>query len=67
MGTHEDGAANADAPRTPELRRFRELFDATRYSEGVSLATMEVDGALHDEAAWAARLPDLLRFLFPPE
>jgi len=68
MGTHEDGAANADASANVlELRRFRELLVRRGYVEGVSLATMEVDGALHDEAAWAARLPNVLRFLFPPE
>jgi len=67
MGTHEDGAESAESPNVLELRRFRDLLVRRGYVEGVSLATAEADGALHDEASWAARLPEVLRFLFPPE
>jgi predicted alpha/beta superfamily hydrolase len=64
MGTREHGD---DSIPIEELRRFRELLLRRGYVEGVSLTTLEVEDAIHDEAAWAARLPDVLRFLFPPE
>jgi len=68
MGTREDCAESVDASASVlELRRFRDLLVRRGYVEGVSLTTLEADGVLHDEAAWAARLPDVLRFLFPPE
>jgi predicted alpha/beta superfamily hydrolase len=34
---------------------------------GFDLAYLEVKGADHSEAAWAARVEPALRFLFPPE
>ncbi len=36
------------------------------WREGTELAYTRAPGAVHDEAAWAARFPDVLRFLFPP-
>lgn len=35
------------------------------FVEGVDLMSLEIAGAGHNEAAWAARFPDVLRFLFP--
>ena len=32
----------------------------------IDLAYLRVPNALHDESAWAARFPQVLRFLFPP-
>ena len=36
------------------------------WRDNVDLAYQRVPGAVHDELAWAARFPDVLRFLFPP-
>jgi hypothetical protein len=33
---------------------------------GLDLSYLEVKGANHSEAAWAARVEPALRFLFPP-
>jgi predicted alpha/beta superfamily hydrolase len=33
---------------------------------GDDLAYVEAEGATHDEKAWSARMPEALRFLFPP-
>jgi predicted alpha/beta superfamily hydrolase len=44
-------------------RRLRDLLTAKGYHPGVNLHYLEATGAGHNEAAWAARLPDMLRFL----
>ena len=38
---------------------------ADGFVRGVDLQVVEAPGAEHDEAAWRARLPDVVRFLFP--
>ncbi len=35
------------------------------WKDRVDLSFTEAEGAVHDEAAWAQRFPDVLRFLFP--
>jgi predicted alpha/beta superfamily hydrolase len=35
------------------------------WQEGIDLQYLRVAGAHHDESAWAARFPSVLRFLFP--
>lgn len=36
-------------------------------TEGRDFVARVIDGAAHNEAAWAARLEDVLRFLYPPQ
>ena len=36
------------------------------WRDGIDLAYQRAERAVHDEAAWAARFPAVLRFLFPP-
>lgn len=50
------------------LQDGQNVFDgATAFRrEGVDLRHVEADGAVHDEVAWAKRLPAVLEFLFPP-
>lgn len=68
MGTAEDPAdAGPDSHHIRELRRFRSVLEARGYAMGSNLGYQEDAGAPHNEAAWAKRLPDLLRFLLPPE
>ena len=43
------------------------LLEGKGWSEGQSLVYRRVEGGVHNEAAWAARFGDMLRFLFPPE
>jgi hypothetical protein len=46
------------------LRKLRRLLEKKGYQRGVDLEWLEEPGGRHDEAAWARRLPGMLRFLF---
>lgn len=51
------------------LMDVRTMFGILRdkgYHDGENLAYREVPGAVHSEASWAARVGDVLEFLFPP-
>ncbi|MGN6756415.1 MAG: alpha/beta hydrolase [Thermomicrobiales bacterium] len=56
-GDQEGGNMLANA------RRLRDLLTAKGYHPGINLHYLEAAGAGHNEAAWAARLPAVLRFL----
>lgn len=60
IGTKEGHAALADA------RALRAALVARGWREGRDLAYLEAEGAGHSEAAWAARVEPMLKFLFPP-
>jgi predicted alpha/beta superfamily hydrolase len=51
---------------TEAARRVRDALIAKGWVPGHDLAYAELEGAKHEEAAWAAIIPDVLRFLFPP-
>lgn len=57
-GTSEPGWENARALRDRLVEKGWKPFDDLQY--------MEIEGAEHNEAAWAARVDPALRFLFPP-
>jgi predicted alpha/beta superfamily hydrolase len=59
IGTREGPSA------VPATRRLRDALVRKGWSEGADLRYVEAEGARHDERAWAARMPDVLRFLFP--
>lgn len=48
------------------LRRLRAILLEKGYREDESLFYREVKGGRHDEASWNARVPDILRALYPP-
>jgi predicted alpha/beta superfamily hydrolase len=58
MGTAEGPGAVASA------ERLRDALVARGWTEGRDLAFVVAEGAEHTEAAWAARGPDMLRFLY---
>ncbi len=60
IGTREGGGAVTDA------RALRDALVREGWREGVDLRYVEAAGAVHDEVAWAKRLPAVLEFLFPP-
>jgi predicted alpha/beta superfamily hydrolase len=60
MGTAEGARHVRD---TDHLHR---LLLRLGWKDGEDLAYMEVEGAVHDETAWASRFDHVLRFLFPP-
>ena len=59
MGTAEGFGHLRD---TDQLHRMLLSFG---WKENVDIRYLRVDGAAHDESAWAARFGDILRFLFP--
>ena len=50
-------------PSCVDSRDMRDLLVRLGYREGDSLRYVEDEGAIHNESAWARRLPDALRFL----
>ncbi len=47
------------------VRTLRDTFENQGWQEGMDLRYMEASGAVHDEAAWGARVQPMLEFLFP--
>ena len=50
----------------PDARRLAELL-VERGWDAAHVRYVEAEGAGHETRAWQARVPDMLRFLFPPE
>ena len=71
VGTHEGLPRDRDplelrqmpAAYVQLVRKARDLLVLKGYQEGRDLLYVEEEGAVHNEAAWADRLPQLLRFL----
>ena len=71
IGTHEGRPRDRDPlelRREPGayvrmVRDARDLLARKGYREGHDLLYVEDEGAIHNEAAWADRLPQILRFL----
>jgi len=59
MGTAECGTCIDD------LRAMRDAMVGQGFVLGTDLTAVEVAGAVHNEAAWSARFPDAVKFLFP--
>jgi enterochelin esterase-like enzyme len=59
-GTREDRTA------VPDARALRDALVRRGWREGVDLRYVEAEGAVHNEVAWAKRMPAVLEFLFPP-
>jgi predicted alpha/beta superfamily hydrolase len=70
MGTAEDSRPPSSTAQLPDsirdLRRFARQLEARGFRRGINLGYEETDGARHEEAAWAERLPRVLEFLLPP-
>ena len=75
IGTHE-GADPRAADRSPHkyvsryvgaARRMRDMLADKGYTPGLALRYREEEQAVHNEAAWARRLPDALRWLLAAE
>lgn len=57
----------SEGPRAvPDTRKLRDALVARGWQEGKDLRHVEAEGAEHNEAAWARRVPAILEFLFPP-
>ncbi len=48
-----------------QVRALKEMLLAIGWKNGADLAYFEIPDARHEESAWAARFPEVLKFLFP--
>ncbi len=60
---HVDAGGREWKGMLPDARRLRDLLREQGFSDGRDLQYVEERRAMHNEAAWARRLPDALRFL----
>jgi hypothetical protein len=65
VGTAEGGSASAEA-YLYDSRTVRDRLRVLGLVPGHTLACQEEVGAVHNEAAWARRLPTIVRYLFGP-
>ena len=68
MGTEESSAdlnRNGVPDVIDDVRALRAILLSKGYILGESLFYREVEGGTHDEAAWADRIDDVLKALFP--
>ena len=59
MGTSEGGMSLQDA------EALRDALEDKGWREGEDLQYSEIEGAIHNEAAWAERVGPFLKYLFP--
>jgi hypothetical protein len=68
MGTAED-QTDRNRDDVPDIierhRRMRDILMGKGLSIPARLRYVEDEGAVHNERAWAARLPRAVEFLFP--
>jgi predicted alpha/beta superfamily hydrolase len=60
IGTAEGGGESVE-----DTQLLRDALVAKGWVVGQDLAYTEIPGAAHNEAAWAARIDDILRWLYP--
>lgn len=69
MGSREGGRTALGSAEVGDavgrLRTLKDRLVAAGYEPGSQLRVVEVEGAEHNEGAWSARLPQILRFLYP--
>jgi enterochelin esterase-like enzyme len=63
MGTRETGNAEKDAKVVGDVRELESILRAAGLDEQRSKVRID-EGATHSEAAWAARFPEALEFLY---
>ncbi len=66
MGTREGEKAMGAATMVDRARRLTRELSRRGMREGMGFRHEEIEGGLHNEAAWGGRLDRVLRFLFPP-
>lgn len=67
MGTRERPGAASSWRSVEDARALREALTAKGWGLGEDLAYLEAEGAQHNEAAWSARIAQVLHFLYPAE
>ena len=64
-GTKEGGNQTEAEETTANARQLRDTLVAKGWKEGRDLKYFEAEGAEHNEGAWAQRVEQMLRFLYP--
>ncbi len=59
------GAEDKDGDALSGARALRDALVTKGWTPGANLLYAETENAAHNEEAWAARVPGMLRFLFP--
>ena len=67
MGTKEGRTTEEARDSVNDARLLEQSLIRQRWKLRKDLMYLEADGAEHNEAAWAARVPLILTFLFPPK
>lgn len=65
IGTKEGQGFTANQTAKLDARKLRDALIKKGWVLNVDLKYYEAKGAGHNEAAWAARMPDILKYLFP--
>jgi predicted alpha/beta superfamily hydrolase len=60
-----DIGTNEGANTLADVRMLRDAFTERGWTDSLDFKYMEVEGAAHNESAWAARSRPMLEFLFP--
>jgi len=66
IGTNEDGSTTESQETVADTRLLRDALTAKGWVLNTDLQYLEAEGARHNEAAWAARTDQILKFLYPP-
>ncbi|HYH97844.1 alpha/beta hydrolase-fold protein [Hyalangium sp.] len=66
IGTNEDGSVAESQQTVEDTRMLRDALAAKGWVLNTDLKYLEAEGARHNEAAWAARSDQILKFLYPP-
>lgn len=66
IGTNEENSESASQETVNDTRLLRDALIAEGWVTGTDLQYLEVQGARHNEAAWAARTEQILKYLYPP-
>jgi predicted alpha/beta superfamily hydrolase len=65
IGTKEGRDANEARATIDNVRLLKQALIVKGWEEGKDLKYLEAEGAEHNEKAWAARIDQILQFLFP--
>ena len=65
IGTKEGGSPEEAQRTVNDVRRLKDSLIKKGWNLGKDLSYFEAEGAEHNERAWAARVEQILRFLYP--
>jgi predicted alpha/beta superfamily hydrolase len=66
IGTNEDGSVSESQKTVDDTRALRDALIAKGWVLDTDLKYLEVPGGRHNELAWAARMDQILKYLYPP-